>query len=368
MTPLTNERRMRIQLRRRNPVAWAAVVLAAVSVAGVLVGCVQMSQEERSSVLLAVAAVLGQLAWTLAAQVRSGSRRPDWLRFGTQSLFWLTLVVGLVVVANGSLPFLGETLETSPSQNVATDLGNALLGGLIVAAVLIVVELAQRRRDDEANAARQRESERSAMLLLLGIERNLARVDLSERDLSWFSLRNRHLSEARLRRACLFRANLEGCTMEGSELNDADLTNAFMAGASLAGAHLHRAVLDHAHLQGADLSNCELFGSSMRHAFLDGADMTGADLRSVDLRGADLRGCVLTDARHDDDTFLPEGLDPVAAGMLLDLSPPRRDLMVPTGRTICGADHDDDRADWARQQKRATEQHRQALVARRTLP
>lgn len=366
MTPLADEHRMRIQLRRRNPVAWTAVALAALSFTGVLVGCLQMSQEERSSVLLAVAAVLGQLAWTLAAQVRSGSRRPDWLRFGTQSLFWLTLVMGLVVVANGSLPFLGQTLETSPSQNVATDLGNALLGGLIVAAVLIVVELAQRRRDEEANAARQLESERSAMLLLLGIERNLARVDLSERDLSWFSLRNRNLSEARLRRSCLFRANLEGCTLEGSELNDADLTNAFMAGASLTGAHLHRAVLDHAHLQDTDLSSSELFGSSMRSALLARADLTGADLRSVDLRGADLQASILTGARYDHDTFLPEGVDPAAAGMTLDLSTPRGDLMVPTGRTICGADHDDDRAEWARQQKRAAEQHRQALIARRT--
>ncbi len=369
MGPLAHGRaeslRMRAALKKGDVGAWATVALAAMSLTSCVTGALHMKDAEDATLFLGAGVVLGQLAWTLRSHVRSGALGPDWLRFGTHTLFWLTLLMGLVIVVNGRVPFLGETLEKTPGQNVATDLGNALLGGLIVAAVLIVIELAQRRRDERAVSMRQQESDRSTMLLFLGLERDLSHVDLSDRDLSWFSLRNRNMTGARLRRCCLFRTNLEGCILSESEFNDADLTNAFLEKASFAGAHLHRAVLHHAHLKNADLTGAEIFGASFRNADLRNATLCGADLRATDLRDTDLRGADLQGARYNSDTLLPNGFELQTSGMLLDDSPLRFDLPVPTGPTLCGADHEADRTAWERQQGRATEDFRLALVRRR---
>ncbi len=167
-------------------------------------------------------------------------------------------MLGVIIVVNGRVPFLGNTSETTPGQNVATDLGNALLGGLIVSAVLIFIQMAQQRRDEHAASLAKRQSDRATMLLMLGLERELSHVDLSDLDISWFSLRRRQMEGARLRRCCLFRANLEHSDLRKAEFDDADLTNAFLEGADLTGAYLYRTVLDHAHLKKAKLCGCEV--------------------------------------------------------------------------------------------------------------
>lgn len=276
--------------------------------------------------------------------------RAQWLDLAWLGCFWLLMAVGLVVVVNGRLPFLGHALEDHPRSNVATDLGNSVLGGLIVGAMLILLELAQRRRESRAEDDRRSETERSDMLLFLGLERDLRLVDLSDRDLSWFSLRKRDLSGARLRRTCLFRANLERCDLTCVEFDDADLTNVFLADAIGPGAIFKRANLDYGHLQRIDLQGANLWGASIREAKLEGADLSCADLRAVDLRGSSLDRANLEGARYNSQTLLPHGFDPTSAGMTHDETPADRFTVNPTGTSICADDHDADRAAWDAQQ------------------
>lgn len=364
--PLSTARADRARYRRalaqREPAAVGSLVLTMVGFVLISAGFWFIRDAERSFIAFSVGLGAVISAHMLAERVRHGRSSPlDHLRFLTQGLFWFTLAVGLVILVNGRVPFLRDVLDKTPGQNVATDLGNALLGGLIVAAVLIVIELSQRRHDDRLQSDRQRESERSTMLLFLGLERDLSRVDLSMRDLSWFSLRRRDVSHARLRRSCLFRANLEHCDLTRTEFDDADLTNVFLADAVLTEAKLPRAVLDHAHLQRVRMAGAVLYGASLRAARLNDADLTGADLRAADLRGADLTGATLTGALVDEDTLWDAGLDAGARGVVVDNSPPRSDLVTPTGPTYCGSDHEDDRVAWSRQQ------HDAALAFRATL-
>ncbi len=65
-------------------------------------------------------------------------------------------------------------------------------------------------------------------------------------------------------------------------------------------------------LQGAYLREANLSGAILYRANLREARLSGADLR-----GADLWGANLLDAKHDDTTVWPEGIDPVAAGAVL---------------------------------------------------
>ncbi|GHJ58218.1 hypothetical protein NOK12_07370 [Nocardioides sp. OK12] len=352
-------------LKARQPEAVSSAVVWVVGIVLLVVGITRLAHEEQALLLVGPAVFLLEVSTTWRNRIRFGGPQPaDVLRLVTHTTFWLTLLAGMIILASGHVPFLGERLATTPGQNVATDLGNALLGGLIVSAVLIVMQLAQQRRDEHSASELRRQSERSTMLLILGLERDLSRVDLSDLDLSWFSLRGRDLSGSRSRRCCLFRSNLEQCDFTKGELNDADLTNAFLRGAVLRGAHLHRATLDHARMQEVDLVDAELFGVSAVGASFRNANLRGADLRSADLRDADLQHADLRNAAHDRRTLFPAGFDPAKAGMVRDDEVPRSDMLTPTGNAVCGADHEADRRAWARQQAVAAAEFERRLEDR----
>jgi len=73
---------------------------------------------------------------------------------------------------------------------------------------------------------------------------------------------------------------------------------------TLRGADLGKAVLSYADLSGADLSGANLSAAQLFQADLRGANLSGADLSDADLRLADL-----TDARSDEGTRWPAGMD-----------------------------------------------------------
>ncbi len=54
-------------------------------------------------------------------------------------------------------------------------------------------------------------------------------------------------------------------------------------------------------------------GADLARADLRGAKLAGTDLRQANLRLADLEG-----AKADENTFWPEGFDPVAAGVIFE--------------------------------------------------
>ena len=166
----------------------------------------------------------------------------------------------------------------------------------------------------------------------------IARVDVSEEDLSCVDLRGYHLDHmdlsnrllhaADLRHASLHATNLSGADFAAADLSGADLTSAelfysdfsgaimsrvdleraflidanlslaYLNGANLTGAHLSGANLTSARLNGArivgaDLTNACLKDADLRGANLEGSDLSNADLQGADLTGANLKGAIL---------------------------------------------------------------------------
>lgn len=335
-----------------------------------------------SSVLVAVAAVLlartsptaatscavgaGVLAG-VASLVKTGVRgaRTRWDGAAVHGGLVLLLAVGLVALYGGTLGGPLLQLGEVPKTNAATDLGNALVGGIIVSLVLLLLE--ERRRERERGAAVQQRAwdERLAVVSLLATAADLRRRDLSDLDLSFHGVRGRDLSGARLRRVCCFRTNLEGSDLSEVEADDACWVNAFAADADLRGARLPRAVLDHADLRGADLRSAVLAGASLRHAVLDGARLEGADLRGADLRAASLAGARWEGAVVDDETLFSGPVDAAGLPVRRAAEGERREpFAVPTGALRCGAAHDHHRERVRQEQRSARARHRERLEAR----
>ncbi len=115
--------------------------------------------------------------------------------------------------------------------------------------------------------------------------------------LGGFDLHGLTLCRLQAQNANLTRANLEGC----------DLSRADLGGANLQGCRLRGASLQDAYLKGADLGSCDL-----RRGDLQGANLLQTNLRGADLRGANLREAqappeLLTQARTNLWTILPDG-------------------------------------------------------------
>ena len=106
-------------------------------------------------------------------------------------------------------------------------------------------------------------------------------------------------------------ANLQGAVLSGTHLESADFSEA----------NLHEAYLSGAHLEGADFSEAHLRGADFSEAHLEGADFSGAHLQGVNLKNAgfDLSALrdkkLLNDAKYDNETAFPEGLNPKQYGM-----------------------------------------------------
>lgn len=100
-----------------------------------------------------------------------------------------------------------------------------------------------------------------------------------------------------------------GIEAAGVDFWRSDLSKSGMRGASLQKATFAEAHLDGTVLIGADLRNANLKKASLREAKLHGAKLTGAILDDA----------VLLDALYDEKTTFPDGFDPAAAGMKLDL-------------------------------------------------
>lgn len=104
-------------------------------------------------------------------------------------------------------------------------------------------------------------------------------------------------------------ADLARTNLSGRDLRMADFQ----------GASLMRASLARANLQGAFLANTDLSNANLRRANLIGADLACADLTRAQLAGACLRDASLKDAcfegvKWDADTVWPEGFDPCQHG------------------------------------------------------
>lgn len=204
------------------------------------------------------------------------------------------LIACVTVLASKRLELGPIDLVPSANSSPATDLGNAIVGGLVVAVVVLAVGIAGSRiAGIRADRARRLDDINQAQLLL-ALAPSLAHVDLSGRDLSWMVLRKKDMRGLRARRCCFFRANLEGATLTGAELQDSDLTNCY--------------------LDQADLTGAWLDGATAKGARLSRANLDGARLFAVNLKDADLNGGTFQGAHFNDTTVWPIGFKPDSFG------------------------------------------------------
>jgi hypothetical protein len=84
------------------------------------------------------------------------------------------------------------------------------------------------------------------------------------------------------------RVDLSNIDLSGANLSRADLSGADLNMANLSGANLSRADLSDANLIGANLSDANLIGANLIEADLSRANLSGVRLSDANLIGADL--------------------------------------------------------------------------------
>lgn len=128
-------------------------------------------------------------------------------------------------------------------------------------------------------------------------------------------------------RADLAGANLTGADFESARLDGVNLTNASAAHTRLRAASLRHAKLSGTDLSAADCTHTDLTEADLRQATFLGTVLTGAILLNADLRAVDLGAATgltaeqVRQAKIDDRTELPPGIDHPLRGMSLPRSP-----------------------------------------------
>ncbi len=186
-----------------------------------------------------------------------------------------------------------------PGSDRNTDLGSAILGGMIVAIAVLIAE--QRF---------VKESEKRSLNLSIIAQQTLRGIDLKNLDLEDFHFGGKDLTEAKLNDSQLNKANLQNCTLIGANLQSADLTEANLRGANLGVKAELRADFTKTILSRANLDSANLYGAA-----LNGTDLTEASLLRTNLKSAYLsktEGLTLEQletANGNADTILPNGLE-----------------------------------------------------------
>lgn len=210
------------------------------------------------------------------------------------SSFWLIVVLGAVVIGVAIASGLYFFWPSRTERVSRSDLGVALLSGVLVAAAVLAIQLLfdwrlrqlDTRRADEAAQQEERqriEAERQDFQLVVVQTKDLSGVRPPTTNLTHFFLRDRTLIEAKL----------NGVDLTDADLTGSDLTRAELAGAKLVGTTLTDTTLLQTDLDNATLVDVELTGAIMREAGLRGTTITGGNLERADLRGAQLQGATI---------------------------------------------------------------------------
>jgi uncharacterized protein YjbI with pentapeptide repeats len=244
--------------------------------------------------------------WGGPGRFRRGLR---WLwHRGVGARLLLLALAGTFIVT-----FFGGVLWFVSGSSPTAVLGAALVAGGLAGSAALLVGLVGDARATRSEVEHQRFAERQSLQLTIALFPDLVRIDLSHRDLSWFYLRGRNLTEANLAGANLEKANLEGANLVKANLSGARLAGCNLRGANLRGANLTESDLTTADLGGAKLTRANLTRANLTRAYLagtilptavpqkalhsltTGADLTGADLTEAVLTRANLTGAVLAE-------------------------------------------------------------------------
>jgi len=204
--------------------------------------------------------------------------------------WWVVLTVCLLLLGSILLIALGVShgkrrAGAGPTiwSEVATDVGIALLTGLVVSAsILLATEgLEERRFDHETRRDNIR----------------FVREVATQPEVEMRPFRGLDLKEAQLAGLSLSGADFSLADLSGADLSRADLSDSNMQFTDLSGAHLRE----------VDLSGADLSSADLSRTVLSDADLSDSYLLSTDLSEADLAFADLTRVRYDEGTVWPQG-------------------------------------------------------------
>ena len=229
------------------------------------------------------------------------------------------LLRGVVLVA--VLAGIGVLIFSSDLPSYWQNIYVTVVGA--IGTVLIIDQRAEQR------AIRQRKEE---LILQMGSPDNGFAIEAVRllRQKGWLtdgSLRRARLWGANLKQADLSGANMQEVQLAGANLQGAILAKANLEGSQLSGVNLQGAILVEANMRRstmlwkANLQGSTLWRVDLRDSQLPGVQMQGAQLEQANLQGAVLRGsylqganfgeanlmnAVLTRAKCDSETILPD--------------------------------------------------------------
>ena len=240
---------------------------------------------------------------------------------------WLIALIGLVALIGTVVPGIRLFWPTRMDPVRKSDLGLALMTGALIAFSVLLLQLLFDIRLAQSDEERSSREDQANFQLFVTRERDLAGVDLSNKNMRAFFLQEKNLAgsnmslsdmretvlrhtnlvganlnQADLREADLRYANLDEANLEQADLTGAKLGFTSLEGTRLQGANLTKADLGVATLRadlrgatliGANLYNADLAPANLKDANLRGADLKYATLRGANLRGADLRATTL---------------------------------------------------------------------------
>ena len=181
------------------------------------------------------------------------------------------LVYGVFVVL--VMAGLGLVHPISSEPDRKSDLGAAIVSGIIVSAAVLFVQWRQSVETDKRN-----------LQIMVSLQDRLRGADFSNRDLAGFHLAGKDFTGANFVGADLRQANLSGATLEFAKLHRADL-------------------------RGAKLDETPLFPSETLYP---SETLTPGPI----LPNANLQGVQLTQAKYDSDTRWPPNITPESAGAI----------------------------------------------------
>ncbi|MBD2612659.1 pentapeptide repeat-containing protein [Nostoc punctiforme FACHB-252] len=129
-----------------------------------------------------------------------------------------------------------------------------------------------------------------------GAQELLAAYQRGERDFAKVNLENADLSQANLTGINLEKTNLKNANLCGTNLSAANLQTADLRGANLTQTNLRYAHLNGSDLRQAVIKQADLYRANLSWANLSQQDLRGANLARVDFQGADLSAANLSEA------------------------------------------------------------------------
>ncbi len=137
---------------------------------------------------------------------------------------------------------------------------------------------------------------------------NLGHADLREANLSNATLIGAQLIRIKMEKSIIRDAKLDyTTTIQVADFTEADLTNSTLDGIQLSQNNFAKSICEQVSFTCCNLTEVNFDGANLRYANLAEANLYGANLLGADLTGANLDDALLSRAKFDETTTLPNG-------------------------------------------------------------